>query len=290
MGSDQMLIDDVVNMIPDMTPVNKKIAKYLIDNPQEFGLSTVEKIADRLEISRASLVRFSRLLKYKGFYDLKKAIQEDIRERLNPYEKIKNTKLDELTQEKQFDFFSSIELKNIKYTLKTIETKNIINFLNAVTESENIFISGFGMSKYLAMALVFSLNNLLTKPVTLLNGSMDDFIYLMSQISDKSCIIHYSFPAYSSESIFVYEESKKRGAKQILFTDSKSCPIYAGSIASFICKNDSLLLTNSLVQPTIITQTLMHMLILTDKENMEGHLSETFNNEHEARTLRKEEE
>jgi hypothetical protein len=32
------------------------------------------------------------------------------------------------------------------------------------------------------------------------------------------------------------------------------------------------------------------MLILTDKENIENHLSEIFNNELEARTLRKEDE
>ncbi|HOO32827.1 MAG TPA: MurR/RpiR family transcriptional regulator [Thermotogota bacterium] len=278
-----MLIDNVVKMMPEMTPVNRKIAKYLIDNPQEFGLSTVEEIAERLEISRASLVRFARLLAFKGFYDLKKAIQEDIRERLNPYEKIKNTKLDAMTQENQFDFFTSIELKNIKSTLSTIQTEDILNFLAAVKESENIFVSGFGLSKHLAMALVFSLNNLLTKPVTLLNGSLDDFVYLMTHISDKSCIIHYSFPAYSSESNFVYEEAKKRKAKQILFTDSKSCPLYAGCVASFICKNDSVLLTNSLVQPTLITQTLMHMLILTDKEKMENHLTAIYNSEIEAR-------
>lgn len=278
-----MLIDNVVKMMPEMTPVNKKIAKYLIDHPQEFGLSTVEEIADRLDISRASLVRFSRLLDFKGFYDLKKAIQEDIRERLNPYEKIKNTKLDEMTQANQFDFFTSIELKNIKSTLNTIRTEDILNFLNAVKESDNIFVSGFGLSKHLAMALVFSLNNLLTKSVTLLNGSLDDFVYLMTHISENSCIIHYSFPAYSSESVFVYEEAKKRGAKQILFTDSKSCPLYSDSIASFICKNDSVLMTNSLVQPTLITQTLMHMLVLTDKENIENHLTEIFNSEVEAR-------
>ncbi len=283
-----MLIDDVVKLIPEMTPVNRKIAKYLIDNPQEFGLSTVETISTRLGISRASLVRFSRILGYTGFYDLKKAIQEDIRERLNPYEKIKNTRLDDMTEEKQFNFFSTADLKNIRATLRTVDKKDVSNFLEAVADAKNIFVSGFGLSKHLAMSLVFSLTNILTKQVTLLNGSLDDFVYLMTKVSETSCMIHYSFPPYSSESVFIYKEAKKKRAKQILFTDSKSCLLYGGCISSFICKNDSMLLTNSLVQPTIITQTLMHMLILTDKKNMENHLTEIYEKELEARSMRKE--
>jgi len=283
-----VLIDDVVRLMPEMTPVNGKIAKYLIDNPQEFGLSTVEEIAGRLEISRASLVRFSRLLGYKGFYDLKKAIQVDIRERLNPYEKIRNAKFDEMSEGMQFNFFSTADLKNIKTTLKTVDNHSVSNFLETVIAAKNIFVSGFGLSKHLAMSLVFSLTNVLTKPVTLLNGSLDDFVYLMNKVSEHSCIIHYSFPVYSDESLFIYREARKKKAKQILFTDSKSCPLYEGCVSTFICKNDSMLLSNSFVQPTLITQTLMHMLVLTDKKNFEDHLSEIYKKELEARLMLKE--
>ncbi|MEA1883080.1 MAG: MurR/RpiR family transcriptional regulator [Thermotogota bacterium] len=274
-----MITEKVLTNIKNMSPVNKKIAKYLLDNKQEFGLSTIDEISKKIAVSHASLVRFSRLLGFSGFYEMKKSIQDEIRKKLNPYEKIKTSKLDELSKEKQFKVFSKNEFSNITQTLKEVNFQNISIFLEKVNTANIIYVSGFGMSRFLSSILAYGLNNLLKKPVLQINGAISDFVFMLNKVTNESTVINYSFPPYSKESFYISKIAKKKNCDQILFTDSKTCPLHIDSKCTFICKNDSSLLTNSLSSPIILTQILLQMIVLLEKEEKENYLTQVFKNE-----------
>ncbi len=277
-----MVTEIVLEHIKEMTPVNKKIANYLLDSKQEFGLSTVEEISKKISVSRASLVRFSKIIGFSGFYEMKRAIQDEIREKLNPYEKIKATKLDKLTEERQFEIFSQNEFRNIKHTLKEVTQENLIYFINKVNSAKDIYVSGFGLSKFLSSLLSYGLNNLLQKPVLKINGAISDFVFMLNKVTKDSCVINYSFPPYSKESLYVSKVVKKKKCEQILFTDSKKCPIFIESKCAFICKNESSVLSNSLSSPIILSQVLLQMIVLMGKEEKESYLTQVYKNELEA--------
>ena len=107
------MIQKLLEMIPTMTPVNQKIGNYILDHKSEVGFMTIAQLSEKVDVSKASIVRFSRQLDFEGFNEFKKVIQQEIRQELSPYEKIKFTTLDSATREDQFKRLANNELKNV---------------------------------------------------------------------------------------------------------------------------------------------------------------------------------
>jgi len=261
-----MIIEKILKTIPKMTPVNKRIAEYVIENKSEIGFLSIDQLSDKINVSKASVVRFSKLLDFTGYNEFKKSIQKEIRIKLQPYEKIVLTELDVLPKEKQYKELAENELNNLKETLSSIKIKQLIEMVNGVEKAKRIFLSGFGLSYHLMKILEYSLIGMNDKPVYMLSGSVSDFSVRMKLLNKNDIVFIATFPPYSKESFSVADYTKKVGAKLFLFTDSLICPIYPESDACVLCENNSLLLHNSYVSPLAMIQILMNMLILHEKE------------------------
>ncbi len=277
-----MIIEKILRDLEEMSPVNQKIAKYVLENKDHMGFLTVTQIQERLKVSRASVVRFARQIGYNGFLEMKKSIQKEIRDKLDPYKKIDITRLDVLSKKNQFENLVDNEINNIKKTIEKTEIEGLIKSIELIENAEKIFISGFGLSKCLSGSLTYALTNVLFKPVQLITGSFSDFIPSIKLLDQKSCMIIITFPPYSKETLYISKNAKEKEASQILITDSKACTIYKNADAAILCESNSLVLNNSLVSPIAMSQILINMLVLDSKKEGRKNLGKVAETEYEA--------
>ncbi|WP_040956298.1 MurR/RpiR family transcriptional regulator [Virgibacillus sp. SK37] len=66
-------------MLPKLAPSEKKIAAYIINNPQEAISLTVNELAKKSATSGAAVIRLCKSLDLKGYQDLKLRIAGDLR-------------------------------------------------------------------------------------------------------------------------------------------------------------------------------------------------------------------
>ena len=55
------------NLAPDFTPALKQIAKYILDNPLDFGMDSIRETARKCSTSTYSLVRLSQQVGFESF-------------------------------------------------------------------------------------------------------------------------------------------------------------------------------------------------------------------------------
>ena len=68
------------------THSQKLTSNYLTDHMTEFAFSTLESLAEKIDVSTTTIIRFSRALGYKGFSEMQRDIQAELR--LFPVRKI----------------------------------------------------------------------------------------------------------------------------------------------------------------------------------------------------------
>lgn len=277
-----MLIESLLEMMPTMTPVNQKVGNYVLDHKSEIGFMTIGQLSEKVGVSKASIVRFSRVLYFKGFNDLKKAIQKDIKKELSPYEKIKLTTLDSDTKKKQLQELGNNELMNVQVTLDKTNAREIIRAVKYVEEAKRIFISGFGMSTNLANIMEYSLFSVIDKPVHVLKGSVSDFASEANLMNDDDVLFMLTFPVYSKEANFIAGIANKRGTPICLLTDSLTCPVSKFASLIILCETSSLLRINSYVAPLTIIHIITNMLILERKGLAEQNVKSVMEMEEEG--------
>ncbi len=262
-----MIIEKILGLLPKMSPVNKSIAQFVVENKSEIGFMSIDQLSEDIGVSKASVVRFAKLLGFTGYNEFKKSVQKEIRIKLRPYEKIVLTELDILPKEKQYKKLAENEINNLKESLSSIKIKEMIKMIEGIRNSRKIFLSGFGASTFLIGILRYNLFGIIEKPYYTLNGSISDFSMKIKELGEGDVNFLVTFPPYSREGEFVAEYTKKKGGKLFLFTDSIACPVFPSADAAVLCENNSLLLYNSYTSPVAMMQILLNMLLLDEKEN-----------------------
>ncbi len=266
-----MMMDIISENITEMSPVNKKIAAYIIDNYSEIGFYSVEKLAELTGASTASIVRFSRKLGFKGYNELKKEIQNELISKLSPNEKIKMTELDRYPWKRRFQDLARNEKDNIEGTLDNVSPEQLMLWVRAIKKAKNIYLTGFGATKYLCKMFKYALLSYYKKPVNILSGSVSDFSPELIHLNDKDIVIIISFPQYSKEAEYVGKYAEDKGASVYLMTRTIDCPSYEFADDTIFCKSNSLLSSNSFVGPIAVIQIMINFLMLSEKKgNMES--------------------
>jgi DNA-binding MurR/RpiR family transcriptional regulator len=269
-----LILERIKAALPDMQPVNRKIAIYVLENGQSVGLSSVYTLSEHIGVSNASIVRFTQSLGFKGYIEFRKALQEEIRQRLDPYEKVALHELDVLPEEGQLQKLAQNEMRNLRKTLRDLDVRAIQRMIAGVNECRCIYLSGFGVSRNIIRILEYALVGLVEKDIVALSGSISDYSPRLRSLRAEDALFVMTFPPYSREAVQVAKFAKEAGARIFLFTDSPRCPIYPLAETVIACENNSLLLTNSYVGLIAVIQIFINMLLLGDKTNAVDRMRE----------------
>ena len=62
----------------------RRVVEYLLSNTREAAFLSIGEVAEKLDVSKAQLVRVSRMVGFEGYADLKDALQNSVLEHVNP--------------------------------------------------------------------------------------------------------------------------------------------------------------------------------------------------------------
>ncbi|MBQ6738301.1 MAG: MurR/RpiR family transcriptional regulator, partial [Synergistaceae bacterium] len=130
-----------LSLFPNKT---RRVAEYILANSSEVAFHSISETASKLSVSRAQLVRVSRMLGFEGYADLKNTLKKNLMSQMLPSSV--NTII-----ENSSDLASELcrlEQSNINETYKNLvlNQDNIKNFCNAVKNADSIYCMGWGIS------------------------------------------------------------------------------------------------------------------------------------------------
>jgi DNA-binding MurR/RpiR family transcriptional regulator len=144
---------------PQLTKGEKQIANYLRKNQDESAFLSVGELAERLELSEATVVRFARKWGFDSFPAMREALQENFRRRVGHSARLRS-RLDELRE--AGDIFEKVTVSEIDYlteALQTVDRGALHQAVDRMIACEHIYVFATGPS----VSLVHILNLRLTR-------------------------------------------------------------------------------------------------------------------------------
>jgi len=266
---------DILTIIEESSPGfskgQRKIANYILNNYEKAAFMTASRLGMTVNVSESTVVRFASELGYSGYPEMRKALQDLIRNRLTSVQRIEVSK--ELM--KNQDILSAVlnsDIEQIRNTMDEISRDDFQAAVDAIVKAEHIYIFGLRSSAALADFMGFYFN-LIFENVCVVNGTSTSEVFeQILRVSEKDVFIALSFPRYSNRTIKAMCFAKDMGADVIGITDNKASPIAKLADIPLYAKSDMVSFVDSLVAPL----SLVNALIVATSTKAEGDLYENF--------------
>lgn len=255
----------ILDHISQLTKNQKKIAQFLLDHPDEIAFSSIEVIADKLNIGKATIVRLAQTLGYKGFLELKTELSNKLRDDLNLTQKFRN--IIESPPLKT-DFVATIaanEIENIQNSLQALDRDAFDKAIQILSKAPKIYTMGLGISSFLSQLAAYFLNRITMKAKAFTHGSVSYHEQILSLLPGD-CIIGISLPPYSIATIEAAENAQSKGIKVIAITDKLVAPIAQYADVVLIAQTHNIVFINAVSAVLVIIYILATGVGLHDRE------------------------
>ena len=238
------------------TKGQKRIATAVLREYDKVAFMTATKFSKHVGVSESTLLRFANELGYEGYLEFKRALQELVKIKLTPHQRIEITKL----RLGSGDILTKVMEADITKIRKTLEKINSIDFYNAVDsiiDAKNIYVIGARSAEPLAKILEYNLSLIFDNIKLIKPNSTAEILEQMFSINDGDVLIAFSFPRYSSKMVPAVKYAMQNGATNIVITDSLVSPIAEYSKYLITAESDMASFMDSLVAPLSIVNAII---------------------------------
>ena len=248
-----------------LTKSEKHIARYLLRHQDEAAFMAASELAERLELSEATVVRFARALDFGGFPEMRSALQSSFRSRVTHSARLSG-RLDNLRQ--AGDIFEQLTISEIDYltqALQTVDRGAIQKAVELLRSQDRVFVFGLGPSISLVDLLAIRLTRVghAVIPLTSSGREIAEPLLLMNKNDVLFAIGFFDVnPALS----LVLEHAKSIGAPIILLTDTLEALLGGMATVVLAARRGPVAAFHSLTVPMTIVNTLLLALAQDDRQ------------------------
>jgi DNA-binding MurR/RpiR family transcriptional regulator len=207
-----------------LTEAQKRAAQYIIDHYEESIFLTASKLAKKVEVSEATIVRLAQVLGFDGYPKLQQMLRTKLQDRLTTVTRleqtVKNTRTDG-------DILSRIIQEDIRNLSETLRDISMETFHQAVADMKNarrIYVVGLRGAHAPALVLALYLRFLGKQASPVIPGYGDVWNTLHGMCAED-LTIGISLPRYTKLTIDIMEYAKETGSRVGAITDSLVSPL-----------------------------------------------------------------
>lgn len=219
----------IKDKLDKLSPGQRKVAEYILQNPERFSYDTLAKIGRDTNVSETTVIRLSYALGFNSFSEMQKHIQNEILG-----ENKQNPENEEIDKNESNIYFQTIQndIKILNQTLNRLDVDYLQRIINTVINAKHVVVVGY-RTAYSAAHWFATTLGYLRENVQIVPHLGDMFEPLLS-ITEDSVVVAISFPRYSRGTYQFAEMAKKLGGTIIAVTDNKLSPIGALSHMTLI--------------------------------------------------------
>ncbi len=253
------IIEIIKSNIGKMTKSENTVATYFLENPNQFAFETLDSIAEKINVSTTSVLRFCR----KNGFDGYKAFQDEVRKgfkyqfTLPDKFKIATTSED---SDSQFPQSAINAIACIEDTFRNLPKNCISHAAEEIIKADRVFC--FGLKESFALAH-YAYTRFLTvrNDVYLLSAGQGSEIESLLSLRKGDVCVFYLFHRYTKQSPQILKTIKKQGAQVILITSPPYDEIEKDATILLPCYVDINGIKNSSAAPVCITDCLCNSVV-----------------------------
>lgn len=203
-----------------LSPVEKRIATVILNDPKRFISYTMEELSERADVSHGSIINFSKKFASGGFPALKLKIAEGLSDYNEPsYDDVKKSRSDSLLMKKNCENIVSA----LRNTALLNDENSLIRASEMILSAKRVEIFGVFSSALVAQNLQFQLLQL-GIPASFVSDMLSSAI--SASMLDCDCIaIAISISGRTKEVIDAIKSAKEQGVPVICLTSNRNSPL-----------------------------------------------------------------
>jgi len=207
-----------------LTRSQNRLMQYILSHEEEAIFLNIENLADKVNVSEATVVRLCKVLGFKGFPQFQKELRLLFRSKLTTTSRLEHT-VQKGTNEGDILFkILQNDMTNIAETMKDASVHEFREFVKAIDSAQRIVIIGlrsvYSLAIFFGVALEF-----LQKDVWVVEPGIGDLWDRLLRLKREDLVIAISFPRYTRETVEAFKFTKSKGVKTLAITDSLISPL-----------------------------------------------------------------
>ena len=158
MDQSQSVLDRITVLYDQLFDAEKKIAKFILNNPKEVVDMTVSELAEISDVSIASVSRFCRKVGLKGFAQLKISLAQELVESHKSGEISNDISVNNIPQSLQN--ILAHKITELKQTVNQINTDAVREILEGIRDASRVQVIAVGNTIPVAIDAAFKFNEL----------------------------------------------------------------------------------------------------------------------------------
>jgi RpiR family transcriptional regulator, carbohydrate utilization regulator len=210
----------ISDALPKLKGSAQKVARFMLNSPQETINLTITELGSRVGVSEASIVRFAQSLGYSGFHSLKIRLAEDI---VSPMLIVHEDLMPDDGAATAVQKAMTAGLRSLEDTIRILEMPVLEAAIRALCNARQIELFASGNSIPIAMDLNFRLTKIGLHSRFSIDPTMQEMY--ASLTSSEDVAVGISHTGSSKDTVYALELAKQRGARTVCITNHSDSPL-----------------------------------------------------------------
>ncbi|EOR22608.1 RpiR family transcriptional regulator [Niallia nealsonii AAU1] len=188
------ILDQILSIYRIFSPTEIKIADYILEHKMHIASFTIAELAEKSEVSEASITRFCQKIEVGGFHQLKIKLAK-----LVSQEEVLKERIGETPLQQQLDRIKENKLEEISQTIHLIDEDNLTIALERFKKSKRVLFLAFGNTIPVALDAAYRFNQIGifsiafsiwdTNLTALMNFNKNDLVVVISNSGETKELI-----------------------------------------------------------------------------------------------------
>ncbi len=218
-----IILEKIRQLYPQFTKSQRRLADFLATSYQEAAFMTASRLAHRLALNEATVIRFAQRLGYSGYPELMQDIQSVVRGEL----RAKYETGEAAAAPDPFATLLNNEVEALQQAMSQVAPELAREALNMLRGAQRVHVLGQGLAAPLAQLLAFSLRSLGLN-AECLPADPPSLALFLGEIDARSAMVGIAvdFPAAfgSLETANALRAAGQRGAHTLALSGSPISP------------------------------------------------------------------
>ena len=243
--------EQIKSLYSSFSKGQKKIADAILNDYDKAAYMTAANLGNMVGVSESTVVRFANELGFDGYSEFQRAVQELVRTKLTPNQRIEVTKK-RLGGGNVLESVMESDVQKIRYTLDKINKDSFLGAVDSILSAGRIYVMGARSAEPIAMMLKYNLSLILDNVTLVKPSSTAEIFEQLISIGKDDLLIAFSFTRYSSKIVNAVKYERYNGARVVVFTDSEISPIAEYADFLLTAQSDMASFMDSFVAPISI--------------------------------------
>lgn len=252
----QSLHASLSNSYHSLTGSQRRIAEFINTHGEEVAFLSTAQVAARAKTSMASVVRFARLMGFRGFAELREVLRDEVRRKAVSTAAMFKSALDLLGRTNTvLASFVEREMANIEALPHEISEAQMQNAADMICGCERLVIFGEGPAASLTQLLEYRLRRFQMDTLRI-NETGKDLFDKAFLIRRGDCLLVFAFLRFGEEVGILLSRARETGARTILITDLSLAEAPVPVDERLVVSRGSSDFFQSMVSPLIVTESI----------------------------------